>query len=230
MFRLTWSCFHQNKETGEIEPFIHPDQKSVTGPLRLNLVGIGNRTDISLPAPEGRFTDIGGFWPNRAGDDQKAKIYGVLCLGKTLRKPNRSKTGTSSGEMLSGQDRQTGASGPMAEHQLLFIRAREMISTWPPALQRLAHAVFSERGLGQIEDSQLLDACKGLLSRLHLLPPACQRYFVTEFNQNCIRLALDEKYKMYYYLMDLLNGGSFLCPTCHYLVDMLENTRSSMVC
>ncbi len=193
MFRLTWSCFRQNKETGEIEPLIYGDQNKSPMLLRANITGMGNRADV------------------------------------TLSEPKRLKSGTPAGEILPGQDRQTDGIGHMAEHRLLFIRTRDSIRAWPPSVQRLAHIVFSERGLEQIEDSELLDACQNLLARLEVLPPFCQLYLATEINHNCIRLTLDEKYLLYYFLVDRLNEGSFSCPTCHYLRDILENTRNSIL-
>ncbi|WP_413725017.1 hypothetical protein [Sodalis sp. RH16] len=193
MFGLTWSCFHQNKETGEIEPLIYADQNKWPKLFGVSITCMGNRPDVSL------------------------------CQSKHF------KSGTPAEEISSGQHRQTGGSGFMAEHHLLFIRMREIIREWPPAVQRLAQTVFSERGLKHIENSELLGACKVLLARFEVFPPSCQLYLATEINRNGTRLTSDEKNLLSQFLVDLLKDGSYSCPACHYLRDILQNTRNSML-
>ncbi|WP_213991132.1 hypothetical protein [Sodalis sp. dw_96] len=241
MFRLTWNCFHQDKETGEIEPFIHSFHKNLSNSSRqVNITGVGNQPDVSLPtlegmAPKGKdcLANINSL--NGKDSHHQVKEHAGPCWAQKLSICRSFSKSTSiikrvfTGGAVCDRDRLIPAQDEISEHKQMLTRARAITADWPPRLQQLAINVFKEQGLAQIEEGQLLCACIDLLSRFGEFPPPYQYYLSMQINGNIKRLSLNERYSLCYFVTDLANEGSFLCPTCHYLTTILDHAKDSIL-
>ncbi len=226
MFRLTWNCYQQNKETGEIEPFIGLHRRNSAVPSwRLNITGIANRPEVTSSVAGQMTADTNSRYPQGPGKVTAIEHY----LGRVCAMPGPFMKTSAGGASWANQNRLIADSVHMPEHTRLIASAKVAIRGWPASVQQPFFIVFSERGLGQLADSELMPACIVLLSRIDRFAPLCQRYIIKEIVNNITRLSLCEKYYLYYFVMDLLNDGSFLCPTCHYLADIMDCISGSML-